>query len=101
MRMMEDKALDFIHKRKRLTTDGKKCASSFSANGQTFSDCTDSKAPDGTISKKEWCELDQDEISPRRWGYCIPEMNYDKIRERVRDIKKDLIFEYNKIKDII
>jgi hypothetical protein len=66
-----------------------KCKSSFKVGEVSYFDCTSVKAPDGSTSNQEWCMLEDNEQT-KVWDYCKPDMNFDKIREKIQEIIKNL-----------
>lgn len=70
----------------RKTIDGRLCAAAFVQDGVTYTDCTDTKAPDGTTGR-EWCFIEVQELGkgPRDWEFCNPPLVYDKIRAKIRE----------------
>jgi hypothetical protein len=82
-------ALSKRKKNKRKTVAGLKCADTFTTdNGwrTVWYDCSNRNTPDGKITEKEWCEIDKKEKAEKKWDYCQPILDYNKVRERVRDL---------------
>lgn len=94
-------ALSKAAKNLRKTKDGRKCADSFNSDEETIvvNDCTTKPSPDGKSTEAEWCEVDPSEGGSPNWGFCEPILDYDKVREKVRDLMGDEIPEIRKIKD--
>jgi hypothetical protein len=67
--------------KKRYTIEQKPCSSVFKQDGEYFFDCTNSKAPDGSNTNKEWCYIENPETGGNSWDYCSPVMDFDKLRE--------------------
>jgi hypothetical protein len=68
--------------RKRYTKIGP-CASAFVVDNQTHTDCViNVTPPGGGDATKEWCYLDSSwpVEGNKNWDYCIPIMDYDKVR---------------------
>ena len=80
-------------KKKRYTKDGRKCALAFKQDGVTYTDCTSAKTPDGQIPKEEWCYIDNPEKGTKTWEYCIPVMDWDKVRGKTQDMLNDFVME--------
>lgn len=80
-------------KKKRYTKDGRKCALAFKQDGVTYTDCTSAKTPDGQIPKEEWCYIDNPEKGTKTWEYCIPVMDWDKVRSKTQDMLNDFVME--------
>jgi len=77
------------------------CAESFTAGGTLIivDDCTTKPSPDGKSTEAEWCEVDPKEGGTPNWGFCEEILDYDKVREKVRNLMADEIPEIRKIKD--
>ena len=67
--------------KKRYTLEQKPCSPVFKQEGEYFFDCTNTKAPDGAQTNREWCYIESPESGGKTWDYCIPIMDYDKLRE--------------------
>jgi len=67
--------------KKRYTNEQKPCSSVFKQDGEYFFDCTNSKAPDGSQTNREWCYIESPETGGKTWDFCLPIMDYDKLRE--------------------
>lgn len=78
----------YTAKRTRYTKEGKKCASSFVINDNTYTDCVMLPTPDNKDNKEEWCYLDSPKKGEQHWGYCEPILDYDYVRE---EAMKDLM----------
>ncbi|CCF75456.2 cleavage and polyadenylation specificity factor subunit 5 [Babesia microti strain RI] len=67
----------------RRTVDGRLCAAAFIQDDQTYTDCTNATAPDGS-NGIEWCYVEVQLInkgsSLKDWGECEPPTDYDRIR---------------------
>ncbi len=48
----------------------------------TYFDCTSAKSPDGKDKKQEWCYIDIYARDAKKWDYCKPIIDYDKVREK-------------------
>ena len=51
------------------------------SESKTYFDCTKSKTPNGDLVDKEWCYVDPIYNDGKPWGYCLPIMDYDRIRQ--------------------
>lgn len=74
--------------KKRVTEENYPCAPAFNFKGKQYNDCTNDPNPDGTSnSGKSWCMLQQNPHSDKnkKWGFCKPINDYDKIRENVQN----------------
>ncbi|XP_026193807.1 uncharacterized protein LOC34618352 [Cyclospora cayetanensis] len=71
--------------RHRKTIDGRLCAAAFVHEGQTYTDCTDARSPDGTTGR-EWCYVEVQLLGkgPKDWDFCTPPLNYNALRSFVR-----------------
>lgn len=76
-----------FRKQHRRTFDGRLCAAAFVQEDHTYTDCTDARAPDGSIGRGEWCYVEVQLLGKglKDWGYCIPPIDYDKVRMKVRE----------------
>ena len=72
--------------KKRYTLEQKPCATSFKHDGKFYFDCTDHKAPDGSVSSREWCYLDSPELGGKTWDFCVQIIDFDKVREANQEI---------------
>ena len=70
----------------RVSNSNLKCSKYFEHNKKIYHDCTLDRAPDGSIPSKEWCMLEKNPESNIIWDYCKPEIDYDKIREKIQEI---------------
>ncbi|KAL8453847.1 hypothetical protein Emag_001655 [Eimeria magna] len=63
--------------RHRKTVDGRLCAAAFVHEGQTYTDCTDARSPDG-VTGREWCYVEVQLLGkgPKDWEFCSPPLNY-------------------------
>jgi len=43
--------------------------------------------------------VDEDEEGETEWGFCVPILDYDKVREKVHDLMSEEIPEIRKIKE--
>jgi hypothetical protein len=87
--------------KRRVTEDGRKCASSFIVDGVMHKDCTRVHTPDGKNEEKEWCYVDPLEGGSPNWGLCIPNLDFDRMRRYSRDLLNSYIPEIRRIRDII
>ncbi|XP_954684.1 uncharacterized protein TA19560 [Theileria annulata] len=73
--------------RHRKTLDGALCAAAFVRNGNTFTDCTTTEAPDGSVGR-EWCYLEVQLIGTgaRDWDFCAGVIDYDALRHKARSL---------------
>ena len=88
----------------RKLQDGRDCASVFVQDGRTYTDCTISKSPDGRMTGREWCYADMTQKGSGgypAWGYCVPILNYDKVREKARIMISETIPEIRKVSEIV
>ena len=67
-------------RKKRTTQDGRTCSQAFVQDGKTYFDCTNARSPDGQMKNKEWCYVDLSQQGAKKWDYCKPIMDYDKVR---------------------
>lgn len=88
---------------RRKLQDGRDCALAFVQEGKTYTDCTFTKSPDGRMTGQEWCyaESSQSTNDFPSWGYCIPILNYDKVREKTRDLIYEILPEIRKVEEIV
>lgn len=88
---------------RRKLQDGRDCAQAFVQEGVTYTDCTSTKSPDGRMTGQEWCYVDsaQEKGDFPSWGYCVPLLNYDKVREKARDLVYEIMPEIRKVADIV
>ncbi|CDR95453.1 PA14 domain containing protein, putative [Babesia bigemina] len=72
-----------FRQRHRKTVDGMLCAAAFVRNGKTFTDCTTSEAPDGSVGR-EWCyvEVQLVGVGFRDWDFCAGVVDYDVLRSK-------------------
>ena len=72
----------YIQHMTRKTEDNRRCAKAFVFEKKTYFDCTKARSPDGNISDKEWCFVDglSSSQETRNWNYCVPIMDFDRIR---------------------
>jgi hypothetical protein len=82
---------NYFPKRRRKTQDGRYCAKAFVSEQKTYFDCTKAKTPDGEITDNEWCYVDEIYTEFRNWGYCVPIMDYDRIRNAHYGTMKELV----------
>ncbi|KFH01603.1 PA14 domain-containing protein [Toxoplasma gondii MAS] len=75
-----------FRKQHRRTVDGRLCAAAFVQDDQTYTDCTGARAPDGKAGG-EWCYVEVQLLGKggRDWNWCIPPINYDKVRSKSRE----------------
>lgn len=83
--------LKMLSKKRRITKDGRKCASQFVQNGKIYKDCATVVAPDGKNSKQEWCYVDPNEGGSPNWDYCAPILDYDSVREKTKEMYDQFI----------
>jgi hypothetical protein len=88
---------NYAPKKTRMTEDGRMCAKVFVSQSKTYFDCTKSKSPDGEIGEKEWCYVDPIYKIGREWAYCIPILDYDRVRKTNFEALKELIKLVSKI----
>ncbi|CDJ44191.1 hypothetical protein ETH_00010425 [Eimeria tenella] len=81
--------------RHRKTVDGRLCAAAFVHEGQTFTDCTDTRSPEGS-SGRQWCYLEVQLLGkgPRDWAFCAAPLDYNALRAFVRK-EFDAVFAAN------
>jgi len=70
--------------------DGRLCSKQFAQDGKTFFDCTKARTPDGELSSREWCYVDSTYKTGKKWDYCIPIMDFDRVRAASNNSLKDL-----------
>ncbi|ORM40484.1 uncharacterized protein BXIN_2159 [Babesia sp. Xinjiang] len=72
-----------FRQRHRKTVDGMLCAAAFVRNGNTFTDCTTTEAPDGSVGR-EWCYVEVQLIGVgfRDWDFCAGTVDYDVLRSK-------------------
>ena len=70
--------------------DGRLCSKQFAQDGRTYFDCTKSRTPDGEQTTREWCYVDSSYTSGKKWDYCTPIMDYDRVRGANNNSLKDL-----------
>lgn len=73
-------------RRTRVTNSNLKCSKYFTFNNKPYHGCTLDRDPGGQIPTKEWCLVDKNPDSSITWDFCKPEINYDKIREKIQDL---------------
>lgn len=85
----------------RKTLDDRKCADKFAADNETTIelDCTTKPSPDGKMTEEEWCKVDSDQGGDPDWGFCVPNLDYDKVRMKVKELMEEEIPEMRKIKE--
>lgn len=49
------------------------------------------------MSEEEWCKVDSDQGGDPDWGFCVPNLDYDKVRVKVKDLMEEEIPEMRKI----
>ncbi|EAN33261.2 PA14 domain protein [Theileria parva strain Muguga] len=83
----ELKKLTEYRQRHRKTLDGALCAAAFVRNGNTFTDCTTTEAPDGSVGR-EWCYLEVQLIGTgaRDWDFCAGVIDYDALRYKASSL---------------
>jgi DNA repair ATPase RecN len=87
--------------KKRYTIEQQPCSSVFKQEGDYFFDCTNTKAPDGSLTEKEWCYIDSPEAGGKTWDYCSPIMDFDKIREANQKKMANVASEAKKLAETI
>ena len=88
----------------RKLQDGRDCSSAFVQDGRTYTDCTSSRSPDGRMTRQEWCYADNSQKAEGgypSWGYCVPVLNYDKVREKAKDLLGETLPEIRKVGEIV
>lgn len=70
--------------------DGRTCSKQFAQDGRTYFDCTKARTPDGELSSREWCYVDSSYRSGKKWDYCVPIMDYDRVRGACNNSLKEL-----------
>jgi hypothetical protein len=75
-----------------------KCKGSFTFGGRDYFDCTSDKTPDGSKTNQEWCMLEDNEQT-KKWDYCKPDMNFDKIRQEIQRIISKLTVTSREMQD--
>lgn len=70
--------------KKRYTIDNRLCQTPFKHKGNYFFDCTSIETPDNSQTGREWCFVDSPQSGDKTWEYCIPILDYDKVREFVQ-----------------
>lgn len=81
------KRLTEYRQQHRKTINGELCAAAFVQDGQTYTDCTIARSPDGTIGR-EWCyvEYQNSRESGSYWNFCVEVINYDTVRAKAKEI---------------
>lgn len=74
-----------FRQRHRKTVDGMLCAAAFVRNGNKFTDCTTTEAPDGSVGR-EWCyvEVQLVGVGFRDWDFCAGVVDYDVLRSKAK-----------------
>lgn len=85
-----------LKKKVRFLKDGRPCAPTFEFNQKTYDDCTTDPAPDAS-SGEEWCNVDPAIGGSPPWSFCKPVLNYDKLRERAKEVMERMVIEVSKI----
>jgi hypothetical protein len=85
--------------KKRYTVEQQPCSPVFKQDGDFFFDCTNTKAPDGSQTKKEWCYIDAPESGGKTWDYCSPIMDFDKVREENQTLIAKVASEAKKLSE--
>jgi len=70
--------------------DGRLCSKQFAQDGKSYFDCTKARTPDGELSSREWCYVDSSYNASKNWDYCIPIMDFDRVRGANNNSLKDL-----------
>lgn len=75
--------------RHRKTIDGMLCAAAFVRNGNKFTDCTTTEAPDGSVGR-EWCyvEVQLVGVGFRDWDFCAGVVDYDVLRSKAQALSQ-------------
>ena len=87
--------------KKRYTIDQHPCSPVFKQEGEYFFDCTNTKAPDGSQTKKEWCYIESPETGGKTWDFCSPIMDFDKVREENQNLISKVASEAKKLAEKI
>ncbi len=85
--------------KKRYTIDNKLCKNPFKHNNDFFFDCINTETPDKSQTGKEWCYIDSPKEGDKIWEFCIPILDYDKLRENVQKQLKNISIEAEKLTD--
>jgi len=85
--------------KKRYTIDNRLCQNPFKHKGEYFFDCTSTETPDNTQTEKEWCYVDSPQAGDKTWEYCIPILDYDKVREYVQIEMKKISIDAKKLNE--
>lgn len=105
----------------RFLLDGRSCSPVFVQDGKTYTDCTKARSPDGRMTGQEWCYAgltpserplvlnnqgskvpgESDLTGMPSWGYCKSLLNYDKVREKGRDLVYETIPDIRKVEEVI
>jgi hypothetical protein len=92
---------NYVQKRRRKTQDNRLCSRAFVQDGKTYFDCTKARTPTGDINTAEWCYVEPHYKDTRNWGFCIPILDFNKIRGTNMQSLKNLTKEINSVnKDI-
>jgi hypothetical protein len=70
--------------------DNRLCSRQFAQDGKTYFDCTKARTPEGELSTREWCYVDATYSDPKKWDYCVPIMDFDRVRGANNNSLKDL-----------
>lgn len=85
--------------KKRYTIDNRLCQNPFKFKGEYFFDCTDTETPDKSQSGKEWCYVEAPQVGDKTWEFCIPILDYDKLREHVQSEMKKISIDTKKLNE--
>lgn len=66
-----------------------------------YTDCTTAKSPDGKNTGKEWCYVDPKEGGSTKWAYCVPVLDFDKLRRISKQMLDNYIPELRKTIDLV
>ncbi|AFZ80603.1 hypothetical protein BEWA_034610 [Theileria equi strain WA] len=78
-----------FRQRHRKTINGALCAAAFIRNGNKFTDCTVTEAPDGSVGR-EWCYVEVQLIGTgaRDWDFCAGVVDYDVLRDKAESLSR-------------
>jgi hypothetical protein len=80
----------YVQKRRRKTQDNRLCARAFNQDGKSYFDCTKARTPSGEINTQEWCYVESGYTDKRKWDFCTPIIDYNKVRATNMQILKML-----------
>lgn len=87
--------------KKRYTLETKPCSPVFKQDSEYYFDCTNSKAPDGSQTNREWCYIESPEVGGKTWDFCVPIMDYDKLREENQQLMTNYGTQAKKLSEAI